>query len=136
MAMPTNVRALYEVDRLMRDRIAEADPVGFLCDVCAGKAFRAAPSPGRGAMSIVPTAKMRYDAARVLVQKVLPDLSLSAVDATISVSTHEDSVRQLATVLNGVPALELVKSEVIDVLAADDSPQAAVVPIDVADMLK
>ena len=45
--MSSNIKKWYSLDQAMREKIAEADPVGFLCDIAQGKAFRAAPTPGR-----------------------------------------------------------------------------------------
>jgi hypothetical protein len=103
MGTPTGIKRWYSLNQVMREQIAEADPVGFLCDIAQGKAFKAAPTPGRGATTIVPTAKMRIDAARVLTAKVLPDLSISHVEASVDVVTHEDRVKQVAALVAGIP---------------------------------
>jgi len=107
MGVPSGIKKWYSLDQAMREQIAEANPVQFLCDIAMGKPFKAAPTPGRGMSTIVPTAKMRMDAAKVLTAKVLPDLSISHVEASVEVSTHEDSVKNLSAVVAALPTMPI-----------------------------
>ena len=52
----------------------EADPVDFLCRVCRGLQFEAAPAPGEKKRMVSPTLEMRLSAATTLARKVLPDM--------------------------------------------------------------
>ena len=67
---PNKARAAT-VERIQR----EADPLGFLCNVCRGVRMEAADGPGAKKRTFwYPTGEQRISAAQTLARKVLPDM--------------------------------------------------------------
>jgi len=60
-----------------------ADPLGFWCDVSNGKPVRVA-GRGKGAIMHQPTPEQVFEAKRLLLRKIMPDLR--AVEGAVEVS--------------------------------------------------
>ena len=74
----------------MRERIIrQADPVGFLIAVVAGRVIETYDPVKRRKVRHAPTFEQRLDAAGKLVRKVLPDLNATSLEASIDFEARQ-----------------------------------------------
>jgi hypothetical protein len=74
----------------MRERIIrQADPVGFLIAVAAGRVVETYDPVKRRKVQHAPTFEQRLEAAGKLVRKVLPDLNATSLDASIDIEARQ-----------------------------------------------